>query len=346
MRREICLAEKKTRNLTSLRPRPNGLRPETPSYSPPRDTGFAGKNSKTAPEAAQTDGVTCRSEIPKRNLTRYCDAIIEHMWEHERVHRERCKARTTAGRTDYDYHGSVHANEEAAAYEAGNAILRTEIERVLEESELRVRATVTPSVALGTAAARSHQDSTFDITLKPQGASADGVVEFRDLTGKSQTRFTKLQHEDCSAKPVNQALALSVRTVDMQNFTVIHQPGKPQTTRYTCRRPGGDYNQPLLSMFANRWVQPIRAQRPFPYSALVILGGSSDGGFPGALGVLPPNMRALLGFIVRDGGVTPGIGPMSPDGGQPPGALSQFPNLTPAETPFLSMDTMMTLSCP
>ena len=303
---------------------------------PPRDKGAGGELSATTLAAAETDGATCRSVISHSNLTRYCDGIIQVMWEHERVHRDLCNTRTKAGKTDYDYHGSYHADEEAAGYEAGNVILRAEIERVLEESRLTVRATIISS----TGAPISHQDSNFVIDLQPQGASGDGVVEFVDLTGKGQTQFTRLRHGDCSAKPINQALTLSVRTVDMQNFTVIYQPRDPQTTRYTCTRPRGSSNLPLFSMFANRWVQPIRMQRPFPYSALVILGGSSDGGFPGLPpGISLPNMGGLLNPTARDGGVSlPGVAPMSLDAG--------FPNLTPAETPFGGIDTMVTLRCP
>ena len=319
---------------------------------PPRDKGAGGGVSATTPAAAETDGATCRSVIPRSNLTRYCDAIIQTMWEHERVHRDLCNTRTKAGKTAYDYPGSYHAGEEVAAYEAGNVILRGEIERVLEESRLTVRATIITSAA---ASPISHQDSKFVINLLPQGASGDGVVEFVDLTGKGHTQFTSLRHGDCTSKPVNQALTLSVRTVDMQNFTVIYQPRNPQTTRYTCVRNDG-FNLPLISMFANRWVQPIRLQRPFPYTALVIIGGSSDGGFPGLPpgmslpsmdggfpglppGMSLPNMGGLLNPTARDGGVTlPGVATMSLDAG--------FPNLTPAETPFGAMDTMVTLSCP
>jgi hypothetical protein len=291
---------------------------------PPRDKGAGGSISSTTQAAAVTDGGTCRSEIPTRSLTRSCDGIIRSMWEHERVHRDSCKARVQAGKTAVDYNGSYHAAEEAAAYEAGNAILRTEIERVLEDSWLTVRASVTGSAE----SPNSHQDSNFTVRLDPQGASNDGVVEFVDLSGKGETRFTKLRHDAWKASPVSQILTLSVRTVDMQNFTVIYKPGAPKTVPFTG--PGRKWSGPLVPMFNERWSQPIRAQRPFPFSASVVSNLQS---LP-----MPPGMSLpTIAQLMPPGFSMPNLNQL------PPGALLQLPDLTP-NMPG-KWDTMLTLSC-
>ncbi|WP_147439235.1 hypothetical protein [Corallococcus sp. CA049B] len=282
--------------------------------APPRDKGAGGGRSAATPEAATTDGITCKSVIPQTSLTRACDGFIRAMWAHERVHRDYCKARIGLGKSAFDYPGSYHANEEATAYDAGNVILRAEIERVLEESRLTVQATIDHSAS----SPISHVDSNFRIDLQPQGASGDGVVEF---VGKGQTHFTSFRHGDCSARPLNQALAFSVRTGDMQNFTMFYKPGGPQTAPYSCTRVKGVVNQPLIPIFANQWVQPIRLQRPFPFQALVIVGGSSRG-IPG----LPPGISL------------PNMGwPQNPTAS----ANAGIPDLTAGP-----VVTMVTLSCP
>lgn len=122
----------------------------------------------------------------------------------------------------------------------------------------------------------------------------------------------------------------SVRTTDMKNFTVNHQPGAPKMAHYTCSRPRlmDTADLPLFPGFGNRWVQPIRKARPFPFWAVAYIGGGTDGGMSmpdGAFPGLPPGMKLPPGVAMPGGAMS----------GMPPGMALQ--NMGKFANPMLPM---------